>query len=456
MNRRKFLKGGIAAATMTPCMASFAGLLSSLNSSVAKADTPSEYKALVCMFLYGGMDNHDTVIPYDAPNYERWAKVRRPLLNSKTKRAREDLNRLSGTEGQQQYALPPELSGIHSLYEQGHAAVIANVGPLIRPTNASNYDSVPNIQPARLFSHNDQQSTWMSGLPEGARYGWGGRLSDALARSGHSPDTPFNNISTGSGELLLTGARSYPYRVEGGQARQPYILEEADGELRARLLRHFRSSHYVSSKPIQQDLARKMMQSFDANQSYNRATGGVRIATKFPQTELGSQLWSVANTMAARHQLGVARQIFSVDLGGFDTHSNQATTLPQLQQQMSAAITSFYSALRELGLENQVTLFTASDFGRTLAVNDDGTDHGWGGHHFVIGGAVQGRQIIGAMPPPTFGHNQDAGNGRLIPTTSVDQYAAALGSWLGASDSALSEIFPNLKNFTKINGLFKS
>ena len=160
--------------------------------------------------------------------------------------------------------------------------------------------------------------------------------------------------------------------------------------------------------------------------------------------------------MAARRQLGVARQIFSVDLGGFDTHSNQATTLPQLQQQMSAAITSFYSALQELGLENQVTLFTASDFGRTLAVNDDGTDHGWGGHHFVIGGAVQGRQIIGAMPPPTFGHNQDAGNGRLIPTTSVDQYAAALGSWWGASDSALSEIFPNLKNFTKINGLFKS
>ncbi|WP_205622458.1 DUF1501 domain-containing protein [Vibrio neptunius] len=456
MNRRKFLKGSLATAAVTPCMTSFASLLTSLGSSVAKADTTGDYKALVCVFLYGGMDNHDVVIPYDKQNYNHWASIRRALMSPTTRRSRNDLLPLSNVQGSQQFALPPELSELHALYERGNAAIMANVGPLIQPTDATRFAKVPDLQPARLFSHNDQQSTWMSGSPEGARYGWGGRMSDALIQLGSTPNTPFNNISTDAGELMLTGIKSYPYRVEGGQAIQPELIEETDDELRAHLIQHFRSANFTSANPIQQDLASKMTQSFDANQSYNRATRDIQLSTHFPDTELGTQLQSVANTMAARHQLGVSRQLFSVGLGGFDTHSNQATTLPQLQQQLSKAITAFYAALQELGLEKQVTLFTASDFGRTLAVNDDGTDHGWGGHHFVVGGAVQGRQILGTVPPPTLGHGQDAGNGRLIPTTSVDQYAAAFGSWLGVSENILSEIFPNLKNFPTLNGMFTS
>ncbi|MEO1323872.1 MAG: DUF1501 domain-containing protein, partial [Pseudomonadota bacterium] len=169
--------------------------------------------------------------------------------------------------------------------------------------------------------------------------------------------------------------------------------------------------------------------------------------TAFPGNFLGQQLQAVANTIAIRNSLLVTRQVFFVAIGGFDTHSNQVNDLPGLQSEIDGGVVAFYQAMQELGLGSDVTLFTASDFGRTLAINGDGTDHGWGSHHFVIGDAVQGGQIYGDMPPYEIGHDQDAGNGRLIPTTSVEQFAEPLGRWFGLNNSEIAAALPNLSNF---------
>lgn len=176
------------------------------------------------------------------------------------------------------------------------------------------------------------------------------------------------------------------------------------------------------------------------------------LTTMFPTGGFGSQLKAVAQAISARQSLGVSRQILIVGMGGYDTHSAQATSLPGLHTALDGGIVAFQQAIVELGLSNQVTLFTASDFGRTLAINGDGTDHGWGAHHFVVGGGVNGNQIIGDIPLPTFDHAQDAGGERLIPTISVEQYAAALGQWLGLSNEQVLAALPNITNFSPLPG----
>lgn len=451
INRRRLLKGGTAAA-MTPVI----NLLNSLMSSTVRAQNIGDYKALVCVFLYGGLDNHDTVIPCDPKNYKKWASIRHPLIKRKSNRTLNSLLPLSNSGQSKQFALPPELSELHQLYEQGNAAIVANVGPLTHPTDAQTYLSMPNKRPVRLFSHNDQQSIWMSGKTEGARYGWAGYIMDTAVKQGMTPYSPFNNITSGSAELLLTGEKSHPYRVDGVEAASPSILEATDGDLRTHLMAHFRNANTRYQSPLEHDVAEKMRRSYDANVLFNRASKNLNLRSHFPPSELGQQLKSVAETIAIRDQLGTNRQIFCVELDGFDTHSNQATELPKLQKQISSSLAAFYQSLKELELVEQVTLFTASEFGRTLSVNDDGTDHGWGGHHFVLGGAVKGRQVIGKLPPPEFGHPQDAGEGRLIPTISIEKYVETLAQWFGIEDSELKKILPNVDKFPNLPSLFNT
>lgn len=452
MDRRTFLK----ATSLSLATASFGGMTSLLSSIKAQAAEQSGYKAMVCLFFYGGMDNHDTIIPYDSPSYDRWAEIRKSLLtNQNTPRTRDRLLPLSprngGQFGERQFALPPEMSGIHQLFQSGKAAIIGNVGPLIAPTDAINFEADTVPLPSRLFSHNDQQATWMSGATEGAQYGWAGLYADALG----NPQNVFNSITTGGGELLLTGKNTIPYQVSGGQALSLDIIDEADEHVAQHLVQHFRSQYLQPQTLLQSDMANKISASYEANAQYNQATQALSsLHTAFPETHLGGQLQSVSRSIAAREQLGSSRQIFVVGMGGFDTHSAQAKTLPRLQQQMNDAVVAFYNAMTELGLQDDVTLFTASDFGRTLAINGDGTDHGWGAHHFVIGGGVQGQQIFGDIPIADFGHPLDAGSGRLIPTQSVDQYAAALGQWFGVPQDEVASIFPNLNELGPTPAIF--
>nr|WP_321361718.1 DUF1501 domain-containing protein [uncultured Hyphomonas sp.] len=456
ISRRHLLKGigagALSAATLTTLGNAMHGFQS------ANAAEVTDYKALVCIFMLGGCDTHDVLLPYDQTSYDSFRNIRASMFGRYNgSRDRNQLLPLSPVNssdfGGREFAMPPEMSGLHGLFESGEAAFVANTGPLIRPLNRTQWESRSVPVPKQLFSHNDQQSTWAASAPEGAQYGWGGRFADAAVISGANNNREFSTITAGGNELFLTGQEVLPYQIGLSGADEIELLTEFDNANISNLLRrHFSATDYNGSNLIGRDVAQIADKSVVLNEAYNEAVANlVPISTQFPQSNLASQLRAIANTIAIRDSLSVRRQVFFASIGGFDTHSTQAADLPGHLSDVSAAITAFHSAMQELGVGNSVTTFTASDFGRTLAANGDGTDHGWGSHHLVVGGAVQGQRIYGDVPPSEFGHGQDAGNGRLIPTISVEQYAAPMGRWFGLSDSELAAALPNLSTFTAAN-----
>jgi uncharacterized protein (DUF1501 family) len=337
------------------------------------------------------------------------------------------------------------------LFEQGQAAIVANVGPLVQRVTLEDYLADAPWLPKRLFSHNDQQATWMSGEPEGARLGWGGRFADAALRAGaNTSGETFTTITSAANTLFLTGDTARPFQI--GRSGAPLIdsLTALDNnpEQSTIMRSHFEPNPAATDNLLERDIATAMGNALRNNEDYNAgASQSAGLSTVFPGGPLGDQLKAVSQAIAARDALNVNRQVFFVGLGGFDTHSNQVLDLPPLQRQLDSGITAFVDAMRELGVSQDVTLFTASDFGRTLAVNGDGTDHGWGNHHFVVGDAVDGARILGELPPYDFAHSVDAGGGRWIPNYSVEQFAAPLGRWFGLSEADLQLALPNLDNF---------
>ena len=456
LNRRLFLKTAGAAAITS---ASVLGRPISFN---AHAANTSGYKALVCVFLLGGLDNHDVLLPYDQASYTSFAGARQSLLNRQgSARQRTSLLQIAPTEagilGGRQVALPPEMPQMKALFDQGRAAIVANVGPLIEPTSRTTFESGAARVPPRLFSHNDQQATWQASAPEGAQFGWGGLFADAVLGSGANTGSPeFTTIASTEVGPFLTGRTARAYNVDVGGAATLDALEDLrasdlpseERRILEGLQQQLRADNFRGNHILERDFANAVNGGFRSNSTYDQARrNGSGLSTSFPGTPLGQQLRSVAETIAVRGQLSVSRQIFYVGIGGFDTHSNQAGSLPALLGQIDGGIAAFYAAMQELGVGNDVTLFTASDFGRTLAVNGDGTDHGWGGHSFVVGGSVRGKQIYGSVPDFSIGHDADSGGGRLIPSVSVEQFAAPLGRWFGLTESELATALPNLANF---------
>lgn len=454
-NRRKFLKNALNHSMALPMMMGGTSLLSSLASMSAQAGDTSDYRALVCVFLFGGMDCHDTLLPFDQSSYNDFVTARSTLMDSYTAlpegstRTRDQLLALSPTSsfGGRQFALPPELSGLHTLFENGKAAIIGNVGPLLEPTNRDTFVAKSAQLPRRLFSHNDQQSTWMALAPEGsAQYGWGGRFGDKLMNA--NSESVFGQISLFGNTIFLTGDNVQPYQIGTNGVPSISVIDRSPSGVAGILRDHFASEGDNRTNLFARDFINISRTTLDTNDLLESALQSASaLSTPFPATNLGQQLRAVAETISIRETLGAKRQIFFVGMGGFDTHSAQATKLPGLQQELGDAISAFYNASEELGIAEQVTTFTAADFGRTLTANGDGTDHGWGGHHFVVGGAVNGGDIYGDIPSPQLGHSQDAGNGRLIPTNSVEQFAAPLGRWFGLNDTELNMALPGLVNF---------
>ncbi len=461
-SRRRFLMNASALGA-----ASLVGLGSGLaRFQQASAAETSGYKALVCVFLLGGLDSYDTVLPYDQPSYDRLADIRSSLFQQYenmaggSTRARDRLLSLTPSNsadfGTREFALPEELSGVRDLFNNGNAAIVGNVGPLIQPLTRTEFFDESAPQPRRLFSHNDQQSTWMSSEPEGAQYGWGGLFADAALNSGANGTSPFTTLTSLGNELFLTGQVARPYQIGLNGAPEIQAINFFEGgresggeEIYQKLRDHFEAMDFNGANLIEQDVANTMRTALTTNESFNEALETLQpFTTEFPGHFLGQQLRAVARTIAIKDALLVNRQVFFVAIGGFDTHSNQVGDLPSLQQEIDSGIVAFYQAMNELGMGSDVTLFTASDFGRTLAINGDGTDHGWGAHHFVVGDAVQGGQIYGDIPLYDFDHEQDAGGGRLIPTTSVEQFAEPLGRWFGLNDTEINAALPNLSNFT--------
>ena len=452
MDRRRFLGTALA------CGAG-AGLPLSLGAMPALAQPGGGYRALVCVFLYGGMDSFDGLIPYDRPSYDAWRAIRQPLLDRyaeagvQATRRRGALSRLFPTHGTggRDHALAPQLSPLADLFNAGRLAVVANVGPLEQPTTKAMVDAGTAALPPRLLSHNDQQSLWQTSAPEGARSGWGGRAADALKDLSGKTGSPYWTISTQSSPSFLAGRDSRPPEV--GSLTLPETRGTREEEFGSRavgaLLRKHLSRPDDARNLLHRDYAGVQGPSIEIAGELSGLLGSTTQGEVVAQAggSLATQLATVAKLISLRGQLGASQQVFLCGLGGFDTHKNQAETLPGLQEDIAGAMRAFYDWTVSAGLSQQVTTFTASDFGRTLSPNFDGTDHGWGGHHFVMGGAVRGGRIVGAVPEAALGHGQDFDRGRLIPTISLEQYGAPLAAWLGVPAGEMSAVFPNAGRF---------
>lgn len=432
----------------------------------AAAFSAADYKALVCVFLYGGNDYANTVVPFDTARHAQYAALRgagsgSTLVIPRASLAATELLPTVALPNGVQFALAPEMTGMARLFEQGRLAVQLNVGPLIVPLTRRQFEARVLPQPPKLFSHNDQQSVWQAQGAEGSTRGWGGNLGD-LALSSNT-DSMFTCISVTGNAVFLSGREALQYQcskagavaIEGvrGSAWGQFFYEPA---MRAAFEQMIQQTH---THTLANEYNRVTQRSLGAESRVSAAIGSLALSTPFPEgNSLADQLKMVARLIGGRHSLGTKRQVFMVSLEGFDVHDTMATRQPALLQKLSEALSAFDASLQELGVADQVTTFTASDFGRTLSVNGDGTDHGWGGHQFVMGGAVKGKAFYGTPPPLSVG-NTDApddqwhvGQGRLLPSTSVDQFAATMARWFGVSDSELYGVLPNLAHFGERGG----
>ena len=461
-SRRQFLR--------TASMASMAGISASpfilgLNSMAAMAQSSSStgYKALVCVFLQGGNDGHGTVIATDPSSYSAFTTARSGAPGLAYPMAELLPITLKTPQSGRTFALNPALTGVQNLFTAGRAAIVANSGTLIAPATKAqgNANSVP--LPASLYSHFDQTAAWQAIASNGGsaeHVGWGGAVADLIESMNMNTNSMFTCISTAGIALFLSGQASFQLNVTSagpipiyGMANPPFGLPTTANPLSA-ILTADESNLFAKEYGVVVNRSIQA-QSMLASSMLPAGPGGVPNPPQYldPQTkmlvdnQLGISLQTVARIISGSSALGVTRQIFYVQLGSFDTHNNQAIQHAQLLSQLGGALEYFDGLMVANGMGNNVTTFTASDFGRTLTCNSNGTDHGWGSHHFVVGGAVQGQDMYGQYPVVGADQANDVGAGRLIPTTSVDQYAGTLARWFGLSDGQVRQVFPNFGNF---------
>jgi uncharacterized protein (DUF1501 family) len=459
ITRRAFLRRTGALGFMGAA-APWAATLSTLAEAAGAATTGNDYKALVCVFLAGGNDHGNLLIPCDpgvAQNldsaYNAYAQARSTLALARDSLAATVLQPLSGVPEGRHVAFPPQWAPLKTLFDNNRLAVLSNIGPLLRPTTLSDFQNNIGIPP-RLFSHNDQQATWQSYQPEGGTVGWGGRVGDLLLSS-NGTKASFTCINVAGNAVYLSGQDAIPCTVAPGG---PEPLLAAGGSLfgSSKASEVFRAlvTQQDHPVPMARTHADAMVRGMAAQASLSTAlaTAPSSLAAHFNTAVNGAsrplalQLLTVARCIAARQTLGVSRQVFFVSLGGFDLHDRMLPDHPRLLEQVAEALVSFDAAMQQLQLGDRVTTFTASDFGRTLTSNGDGSDHGWGGHQLVMGGAVAGRRLYGTLPAAGLAADH-VGQGRLLPTTSVDQLAAELARWMGVSESDLALVAPRYKAF---------
>ena len=446
-SRRAFLKRGAAlslAAGATPWALTLAAM------GEAAAATATDYKALVCVFLYGGNDYANTLVPYDQASYDTYSGFRSNIAIDRTTLGPTVLSPGVALPNGRQFALAPGLAPLVPIFDAGQMSVILNIGTLVQPTTKAQYTAQSVRLPPKLFSHNDQQSFWQASSSEGAASGWGGRMGDLYA-SGNGNAT-FTCVNVAGNAVYLTGKSAVQYQVTtGGSVPFNGIKNALFGSTAcSSALKNLLVGQ--STQLFENEYARVAKRSIDANDVLTTALANVSLTTTFPTgNDLASQLKMVARMIAARDTLGAKRQVFMVSLGGFDTHSALTATHPGLMTKLGDALAAFQQATAELGVSNAVTTFTGSDFGRTLLSNNEGSDHGWGGVQFVLGGAVQGKTFVGTAPELGNNGADDVGQGRLLPTTSVDQMGATVANWFGVSAADQLSVLPNLGNYSVKN-----
>ncbi|HUG12633.1 MAG TPA: DUF1501 domain-containing protein [Opitutaceae bacterium] len=461
LSRRKFIGACCAAVGSTGMLSALSqlrliGAIADPRSGIPGAlGAAGDYKALVCLFLAGGNDANNLIIPHDEAGFAAYTAARGALALPSDGLLGVSPKTSDGRAWAFHPSLGMEMSGasaggLKGLFDSGQLAIVSNVGTLVVPTTKAQYNAKSVPLPPQLFSHNDQTVQWQSSVPDKPfSTGWGGRIADLV--------NAFNENNAISMSISLAGKNSFQvgkdvsqYAVSTSGAVQLLGTSGLAGGVRAaaqsELLAGSHTNLFESAFAGLTDGAIENSALLAAVLAANPA-----VATPFPTSNLGSQLSMIARLIKAAPSLGLKRQVFFARLGGWDLHDAQLTAHANLLADVSSSMKAFYDATMELGVADSVTTFTASDFGRTYNTNGDGSDHGWGSHHFVLGGAVNGGDLYGAMPDLLINGPDDTGRGRWIPTTSVDEFASTLALWFGVSESNLSLALPNIGRFAKPN-----
>jgi len=434
---------GAAAAAPAPAVA--AGQAGAGAPATAAGAVPvSDYKALVCIFLYGGNDPYNTIVPYDPTRHARYFQARADIALARDKLAATVLKPKDPLPGDQAYALAPGLAPLLPWFERGQLAVQFNVGPLAQPTTKRDYVGARVPLPPKLFSHNDQQAYWQALAPEGAASGWGGRLADLFIAA--NANATFTGVTAGGSALLLAGRHVSAYRVSpAGSTPIELLQRDTYGSTTCTDLMRLlitQSGEHLFERQHAALVARSIRADARLRTALARDTVGGGFATP-----LAAQLKIVARMIAARDTLGMRRQVFFVTQNGYDNHDGLNDIHPGLLRELGGAMAEFQQALDAMGVAGQVTTFSASEFGRTLVSNGNGSDHGWGGHHLVLGGAVRGGRFYGKHPELALDGPGFVDHGRMLPDVAVDQFGATLATWFGAGGGTLDDVFPNLRRF---------
>ena len=449
-SRRKFIGSCCAAVSATGLLSALAQLR--VLGAVANSSSTSDYRALVCLFLLGGNDANNLIVPNDTAGYATYAAGRTSLALPQSSL----LEIAPKTTDGRSWGLHPSMTALKGLFDSGQLALLGNVGTLSVPTTLAQYKANSVPLPLQLFSHNDQQVEWQSSIADKPfANGWGGRLADLT--------NAFNSNNRISMSISLNGQNSF----QVGQNVVQYSVNPSGAVSLSGSSTSTTSAAGIRTKAQADILASPNANLFetafgsmtagavsDSAMLSSVLAGAPALATTFPTSSLGQQMKMIARLISVRSQLGLNRQIFFARVSGWDLHDNQlSSTDPStgahanLLADLSSSMAAFYTATNELGVSNQVTSFTASDFGRTLKSNGDGSDHGWGSHHMILGGAVKGGDIYGKMPDLTLSGPDDTGSGRWVPSTSVDEYSATLAKWFGVSATDLSTVLPNIGRF---------
>jgi uncharacterized protein (DUF1501 family) len=447
--RRQFLRRAalLGAATGTP----FATNL--LLAGAAAAQGATGHKALVCVFLDGGNDQSNLVVPAGGDAYAAYQRARPSLALPAASLLPISPAGFAGPA----LGLHPALAPLKALFDQNQLAVVANVGSLLAPITQAQWNrGRPTVNvPFQLFSHSDQAAAWQTALPDRrSATGWLGRAGDLTADVFNAGSGVSISMSVGGQNVMLAGERTIQYQLTVNGAVKVGSLDRlygnaANGMVVRRLLSDQRSHLFEN------ELTRISARAVASEGQVTQALNAVTLNTAFPDTGIGRQLRQVARMIGARQGLNQRRQIFFVHMGGYDFHDNLLDDQNRLLGELAAGLAAFQQSLVGLGVAPNVTTFTASDFGRALQHNGRGSDHGWGSHQFVMGGAVQGGRVLGAWPTVALGGTEDAGQGRLIPAMAVDEYAATLVRWFGVPDASLATVLPYIGRFARRDiGLF--